>query len=82
MISRLISVAAWWNVVNQVCLSFVVVCLICVDLERHVVNHYDCFFSAVSWCMMSMTVVVSLIFGTSFIVEIAFISFCFMIANC
>ena len=32
--------------------------------------------------MMSMTVVVSLIFGTSFIVEIAFISFCFMVANC
>ena len=31
--------------------------------------------------MMSMTVVVSLIFGTSFIVEIAFISFCFMVAN-
>ena len=44
MISRLISVVAWWYVVNQVCLSFVVVILICVDLECHVVNHYDCSF--------------------------------------
>ena len=44
MISRLISVLAWWYVVNQVCLSFVAVCLICVDLECHVVNHYGCSF--------------------------------------
>ena len=60
---------AWWYVVNQVCLSFLIVCLMCVDLECHVVNHYDCLF------FLLFHGAVSLIFGTSFIVEIAFISF-------